>query len=119
MQQVHGGAYDFTRYTRSGHRKLFQAFTEIKSGVTAGSGTALGWSYEYFLLALFGHTNMLRLFVKLFSRFTGFWIKYFDYLTRINKRDPDGASGFYFIGQKSETQISDKELIEYYFKNQN
>jgi hypothetical protein len=31
MQQVHEGAYDFTRYTLSGHRRLFNGFTETSS----------------------------------------------------------------------------------------
>ncbi len=115
MQQVHGGPYDFTRYTRSGHRKLFQHFKEIKSGTTAGSGTALAWSYQYFLLSLFGYNQTLRLLIKSFARLTGFWIKYFDYLTRYNIRDNDGSSGFYFIGTKSTGQLPDKELINYYF----
>lgn len=117
MQQVHGGPYDFTRYTRSGHRKLFQHFIEIKSGATAGSGTALAWSYQYFLLALFGYTQKLRFVIKFFARITGFWIKYFDYLTQHNIRDDDGASGFYFIGTKSKEQLSDKVLINYYFNS--
>lgn len=114
IQQVHGGPYDFTRYTRSGHRKLFQDFDEIKSGVTAGSATALAWSYQYFLMALFGHTHALRLITKFFSRLTGFWIKYIDYITVYNKYDQDGASGFYFLGKKSKKRMSDKALIEYY-----
>jgi SAM-dependent methyltransferase/uncharacterized protein YbaR (Trm112 family) len=117
MQQVHGGPYDFTRYTRSGHRKLFQYFEEKKSGATAGSGTALAWSYQYFLLSLFGYTHTLRLLIKVFSRLTGFWIKYFDYLTQYNIRDIDGASGFYFIGTKSSERLTDKELINYYFNS--
>ncbi len=116
MQQVHGGPYDFTRYSHSGHRKLFQNFTEIKSGATAGSGAALAWSYQYFLLALFGYNKTMKLLIKFFARLTGFWIKYFDYLTQCNVRDNDGASGFYFIGTKSDKQLSDKELINYYFK---
>lgn len=115
MQQVHGGPYDFTRYTRSGHRRLFQEFEEIKSGITAGSGTALAWSYEYFLQSLFGYNTVLRLVVKFFARITGFWIKFFDYLTRLNTYDNDGASGFYFLGRKSEISITDKDLIKYYF----
>jgi SAM-dependent methyltransferase len=115
MQQVHGGPYDFTRYTRSGHRKLFYKFEEIKSGTTAGSGTALAWNYQYFLLSLFGHSNVLRLGVKVFARLTGFWIKYFDYLTRFNERDSDAASGFYFMGKKTDgIAISDRDLIKYY-----
>lgn len=117
MQQVHGGPYDFTRYTRSGHRKLFEKFEEIESGATAGSGTSLAWSYQYFLLALFGYTRTLRLVTKFFARLTGFWIKYLDYLTRINKYDSDGASGFYFLGRKSTSIINDKELISYYSKS--
>lgn len=116
MQQVHGGPYDFTRYTRSGHRKLLANFKEIKSGASAGSATALAWSYQYFLLALFGYTRGLRLTVKFFARLTGFWIKYFDYLTRHNKYDDDGASGFYFIGSKSSEKFSDKEIIRYYLE---
>lgn len=35
MQQVHEGAYDFTRYTLSGHRRLFNTFHEIESGMVA------------------------------------------------------------------------------------
>jgi SAM-dependent methyltransferase len=114
MQQVHGGPYDFTRFTRSGHRRLFRNFKEVKSGATAGSGTALAWSYEYFMMSLFGHGKMLRLMVKFFARLTGFWIKYFDYITRLNTRDTDGASGFYFMGEKSPEVISDKSIIQYY-----
>jgi SAM-dependent methyltransferase/uncharacterized protein YbaR (Trm112 family) len=114
MQQVHGGPYDFTRYTRSGHRRLFQHFKEIKAGSTAGSGTALAWSYQYFLLALFGYNHTMRLCVKIFARLTGFWIKYLDYLTRYNARDVDGASGFFFIGEKNSQSLTDREIINYY-----
>jgi SAM-dependent methyltransferase len=114
MQQVHGGPYDFTRYTRSGHRKLFQEFEEIRSGVTAGSGTAFAWAYEYFLQSLFGYNSTLRLAIKFIARITGFWIKYFDYLTKFNRYDNDGASGFYFLGVKSGARIEDRDLIKYY-----
>lgn len=119
MQQVHGGAYDFTRYSRSGHRRLFRWFKEIKSGSTAGSGTALAWSYQYFLLALFGYNNTLRLAVKFFARFTGFWIKYFDLITKNNHHDDDGASGFFFLGQKSDIALLDKKIIENYLFQKN
>ena len=114
MQQVHGGPYDFTRYTRSGHRKLFCDFSEIKSGATAGTGTALAWSLQYLLIALFGYTNLLQKTIKLLARSIFFWLKYIDYITRNNHRDEDGSSGFYFLGEKSDKKISDKSLIEYY-----
>jgi SAM-dependent methyltransferase len=51
MQQVHGGRYDFTRFTHLGHRRLFRKFEEIDSGVTGGPGMALAWSCKYFLLS--------------------------------------------------------------------
>jgi SAM-dependent methyltransferase len=114
MQQVHGGPYDFTRYSRSGHRKLFKDFKELKSGMTAGAGTSMAWAYQYFLLSLLGYNSFLKLLVKSFARITGFWMKYFDYLMQFNTRSSDGASGFYFIGQKSTTRLTDKDVIEYY-----
>ena len=49
MQQVHGGRYDFCRFSHLGHRRLFRSFTEISSGATSGPGMALAWSYTYFL----------------------------------------------------------------------
>lgn len=116
MQQVHGGPYDFTRFTRSGHRQLFFHFQELRSGSAAGSGTSMAWAYQYFLLALFGYTHTLRLMIKFFARITGFWMKYFDYLTMLNKYDDDGASGFYFIGTKSAEPLASKEIINYYFQ---
>jgi SAM-dependent methyltransferase/uncharacterized protein YbaR (Trm112 family) len=114
MQQVHGGAYDFTRYTLSGHRRLFRKFEQLKAGAVAGPGTALGWSYMYFLFSLFAYTDSLKLFLKFFARITGFWLKYFDYFTINSKRSIDGASVTFFIGSKSNETLSDRQLIKYY-----
>lgn len=36
LQPVHEGAFDFTRYTPSGHRLLFGAFEEVESGPLGG-----------------------------------------------------------------------------------
>lgn len=116
MQQVHGGPYDFTRFSKSGHRKLFEYFDEIKSGATAGSATSFAWSYQYLLLALFGYTEKMRAAIKFFARITGFWIKYLDSLTSINPRDTDGASGFYFIGLKRNQALPDRQIIDYYLR---
>ena len=38
MQQVHEGAYDFTRFTLSGHRWLFRNFDLLEAGTSAGVG---------------------------------------------------------------------------------
>ena len=36
MQQVHERAYDFSRFTQSGHRWLFRRFSEISAGPIGG-----------------------------------------------------------------------------------
>lgn len=48
IQHVHEGAYDFTRFTESGHRYLFKYFELIKSGASAGAGSQLIWSIDNF-----------------------------------------------------------------------
>ncbi|WP_198016717.1 class I SAM-dependent methyltransferase [Rubidibacter lacunae] len=53
LQHVHEGAYDFTRFTESGHRYLFKQFEAISSGASAGAGTQLLWSLEHFFRGLF------------------------------------------------------------------
>ncbi len=114
MQQVHGGAYDFTRFTHSGHRRLFNRFEEVESGPIAGAGTVMAWSYEYLLLALLGSTKSLRQIVKGFARLTGFWLKYLDRLTNWNPYSIEAASGYYFIGRKSDRVVTDQEIVDYY-----
>ena len=114
MQQVHGGAYDFMRFTRNGQRKLFKHFIELKSGASSGSGSVMAWSYQYLLLGLFGYTPTLRYLIKAFARITGFWMKYFDYLEIWNPYRVDGASAIYFIGRKSNQVVSNKDIIVSY-----
>jgi SAM-dependent methyltransferase len=116
MQQVHGGCYDFTRFTYLGHRRLFRNFEEIESGSVCGTGMALAWSFQYFLWS-FSSSKIWRKLSGLFVRFVAFPFKYFDYLL-INKTGTfDAASGFYFIGKKSDRTLCDKELIKLYKGN--
>jgi SAM-dependent methyltransferase len=113
MQQVHGGRYDFTRFTHLGHRRLFRRFDEIDSGAVCGPGMALAWSYQYFLLS-FTRAGMLRKLVRVFAYLTSFWLKYFDYYL-INKPGTlDAASGIYFMGTKTKQTLSDHDLIKQY-----
>jgi SAM-dependent methyltransferase len=113
MQQVHMGAYDFTRFTHSGHRRLFRSFSEVASGPICGPGMALAWSYQYFLLS-FTTSKVLRGLIRAFASVTAFYLKYFDrYL--INKTAAiDAASGFYFMGRKDTSTLGDRDLISYY-----
>ncbi len=113
MQQVHLGRYDFTRFTHLGHRRLFRKFEEIDSGAVCGPGMALAWSYRYFLLS-FTKSKILRKLILTFTSLTSFYLKYFDYFL-INKTGVfDSASGYYFIGKKSDHILSDRELITLY-----
>jgi SAM-dependent methyltransferase/uncharacterized protein YbaR (Trm112 family) len=113
MQQVHMGKYDFTRFTHLGHRRLFRRFEEIDSGAVGGPGMALAWSYQYFLLS-FAKTELIKEFIKIFARTTSFYLKYFDYLLINNSGIFDAGSGYYFLGEKSQKILSDKELLELY-----
>jgi SAM-dependent methyltransferase len=113
MQQVHGGCYDFTRFTHLGHRRLFRKFEEIESGAACGPGMALAWSYSYFLLS-FTKSKNVRLMLEVVARFTSFFLKYFDYLLIDKAGTLDAASGYYFLGRKSESILSDRELIKLY-----
>jgi ubiquinone/menaquinone biosynthesis C-methylase UbiE len=113
MQQVHGGPYDFTRFTHLGHRRLFRGFHEVASGPVGGPGMALAWSYRYFLKSW--TTNQLAQgILELIARFTGFWLKYFDrYLMRKTTAFDNGWA-YYFLGTKAEEALSDRDLVKLY-----
>lgn len=118
LQQVHEGAYDFTRFTHSGHRRLFNGFTETKSGIIAGPATVLVWSIESFLLMFF--VNTIFFFpTKIIIRLAIFWIKYLDLLLVNNPAALDGASCTYFLGQKICSLVPDSEIIKKYSGAQN
>jgi SAM-dependent methyltransferase len=113
MQQVHGGPYDFTRFTHLGHRRLFRKFEEIDSGATCGPGMALAWSYHYLLLS-FTTSKFLRKLIGFFVRLTAFPLKYLDYFLINRPGTLDAASAYYFIGKKSDQILSDKKLVKLY-----
>jgi SAM-dependent methyltransferase len=108
MQQVHAGAYDFTRFTASGHRHLFKWFTEIDSGPTAGPGTQLLWSLDHLVRGLTRSGNAGRAIRALL-----FWLRYLDSYV-----DPahaiDSASAVFFFGRRSGTEMTRSEIVEHY-----
>jgi uncharacterized protein YbaR (Trm112 family) len=113
MQQVHGGGYDFLRFTHLGHRRLFRRFDEHSSGAVGGTGMALAWSYKYFLMSLSKH-RLLRQLLAAFAAVTSFFLKYIDIYSIDNPASLDAASGLYFLGRKSTAVLSDRELILQY-----
>lgn len=108
MQQVHEGAFDFFRFSHSGHRWLFRNFREIKSGKVAGAGVAANWALRYLVRALTGSTLAARLAGLCF-----FWLKFLDRAGKA-RLQLDAASGVFFLGRKSDQAMPAPELIGYY-----
>lgn len=108
LQQVHEGAYDFTRFTDSGHRYLFRRFERIESGIVAGAGTALRWSIDYFVRALTRSVFIGRIVALCF-----FWLTSLDRFLD-SKHSVDAASSVFFLGRKTERPMSPAEVGAYY-----
>jgi SAM-dependent methyltransferase len=108
MQQVHERAYDFSRFTQSGHRWLFRRFAEISAGPVSGPGVALIWSIRYFSRALGAGDKMSRLISLPF-----FWIRYLDRFAR-GRPVADAACGFYFLGRRTDQAIDPYSMLHYY-----
>lgn len=108
MQQVHEKAYDFTRFTESGHRWLFKDFTLIDSGSVLGPGTALLWSLRHFAAGLFRLKKAGELLAVVF-----FWVRLLDRLIPQGQTS-DAASAVFFMGRKSEQAITRAEVIDFY-----
>lgn len=114
MQQVHGGKYDFHRFTDLGHRRLFRTFEEIDRGLVAGAGSSLAWSLRYFMLSFAPNKTIDRM-ISYGSSFLVFWLKYFDYLLNSTRGSFDSACGLFFWGKKTPGYIlSDKVLLTQY-----
>lgn len=110
LQQVHEGAYDFTRYTVLGHRWLFRKFELIDLGGIKGPEVVFVWSVRYLIQALLRNRSA--------ARFVGILL---GLLTRplgklVSKESLyDSSSGVYFIGKKvPHVKIAHKDLISLY-----
>jgi SAM-dependent methyltransferase len=108
LQQVHEGPYDFTRFTESGHRYLFRRFTLLDSGVIGGPGTQLLWSIDYAARGLFRSRLAGGVTKALF-----FWVRVLDRLCPYPYA-VDSASGCYFLGRRSEQEMTPRDIIEHY-----
>jgi len=113
MQQVHGGRYDFTRFTALGHRRLFRQFDQIDAGSGGGPGTVLAWSYFYFLRS-FARSKRGVDIAAAVARLTGFWLRYVDFFLVDRPAAQDGAWGYFFLGRRSDNVLSDRDLIAIY-----
>jgi ubiquinone/menaquinone biosynthesis C-methylase UbiE len=108
MQQVHEGAYDFSRFTASGHRWLFRGFDQIDAGVTRGPGTVMIWSIRHLVRAIFRSNKAGTAAAMAF-----FWLRYLDYLAD-GRYVADSASGVFFLGRRSRRAVGHGDIIAYY-----
>ncbi len=106
--QVREGAYDFTRFSHSGHRWLFRRFEEIASGSVGGPGRSLVWAIRYLARALTGSNKGATLAAAAF-----FWRRYLDRLCRPGLAG-DAANGVYFLSRRSATALAPRDIIAYY-----
>lgn len=113
LQPVHMGAYDFTRFTHLGHRRLFRYFDEIDSGMALGPASAVAFCLQDFLISFFTH-SVARKVVRLLALIMTRPLKYLDMPLRHKKGAIDAAGGTYLVGQKRETPIADRDLIRQY-----
>jgi SAM-dependent methyltransferase len=108
LQNVHEGAYDFTRFTESGHRWLFRDFDLIFSGPGNGPGAQLVWSLSYLAWGLSRSRTVGRAVRAVIAPL--------QLLDRLVPRrfQVDSATGVYFLGQKSGTSIAPADIIGFY-----
>ena len=108
MQQVHEGAFDFTRFTPTGHRWLFRDFDEISSGATRGPATVLIWSIRYLVASLFRSYRIGNIVAGLF-----FWLHHLDHFTA-ERFVMDGPSAVFFLGRRSDRRLEPREIAASY-----
>ncbi len=113
MQPVHMGAYDFTRFTFLGHRRLFRQFDEIRSGMCGGAGVSAGQLLRYAISALSDRPG-LKKWLRMFALVGTYPLRWVDYLTHRNLSAYDSASAFYFFGTLRAEPIADRELLAFF-----
>ena len=111
LQPVHMGAYDFTRFTPIGHRRLFRGFDEVAAGVAMGAGSMAAWSLRALLqsvspsrwwqLAASGLGLLLTPPLRLLDR----WLRH----------SGDAAGGCWFFGRRRDgAPVTDRALVSSY-----
>ncbi|MDA8787051.1 class I SAM-dependent methyltransferase [Porticoccaceae bacterium] len=110
MQQVHEGAYDFTRYTVLGHRYLFRNFESICIGGNKGPSVVFAWCCRYLAWSL----TRSRLFGRVVGTVVGILVRPLEYIVA-DKSLYDASSGVYFLGRKSSSKhLTHKDLVSLY-----
>ena len=110
LQPVHMGAYDFTRFTFLGHRRLFRKFDDLQSGMCGGPAYSAIHLLRNLILSL-SDNRRFRSVLRLFALLLTYPLRYLDPLTSRTQGSYNAACAFYFLGRKRSTTISDREIL--------
>ncbi|MDF0543259.1 methyltransferase domain-containing protein [Sphingobium sp. H39-3-25] len=105
---VHEKAYDFTRWTPSGHRWLFRNFDVIAAGTSSGPGTLSLLALRHLAASLFRSPKMGQILTFPFA-----WLRLLDRFCD-ERKGLDAAAGIFFFGAKTQKPIEMPELIRFY-----
>ncbi len=108
LQQVHEGAYDFQRFTESGHRWLFRRFECIKAGAVSGPAHQLLWSINYTVRSLF-RSRKVGLVARTIALPIAFLDRFVDESHAI-----DTACGVYLLGRRSDNEMTPQDIVAHY-----
>jgi SAM-dependent methyltransferase len=95
LQPVHMGAYDFTRFTYLGHRRLFRMFDDIQSGVCGGPDYS---AIHILRTSVIGITDNHRVksILKLGMLLLTYPLRYLDPLLTRTRSSYNAGCAFYF-----------------------
>ncbi|MDB5413564.1 MAG: Methyltransferase domain protein [Rubritepida sp.] len=110
LQPVHMGAYDFTRFTLLGHRRLFRHFDELASGMVGGPAYAAIHVMRNLLVAT-SDRRKVRAVLRLAGLLLTYPLRYLDPLVSRTDASLNAGCAFYFLGRRRASPISDRDLI--------
>lgn len=110
LQPVHMGAYDFTRFTYLGHRRLFRWYDDLGSGMCGGPGYSAIHILRNAVVGVTDHPRA-RAALKLAMLLLTYPLRYLDPALTRTESAYNSACAFYFCGRKRETPIADRDLL--------
>ena len=114
IQQVHFGRFDFTRWTPSGHRRLYRWFDEVSMSVVSGPGMALSWSFVWYVKSFPSEEGSLSKWLGRLARIVTLPFLLSDRWLVGRPGSWDAASGTAFTGRRREEPVSDAEMVASY-----
>ena len=109
IQQVHGGEYDYQRFTQIGHRFLFAEFRSLDHGIQSGPGTALAWTIYYYFRSWSNRVVWQRLSLMFVSHLF-WWLRILDKWLSNQPSSADAAAEVYFFGEKVGFKYSPRQM---------